>query len=260
MNTPCMYCYDTAERCAAEEPRGFVCDRATGHDGDHAACYGDDHPIATWPQRGETTGEVLARLQATLARLLDEADAELRDEADGGVAAALIEKEAENADPAVDYHAMWWKAERERENAERERDELRAALASEVARGNALQDALDAAPGALTAREHLDAAWEAAHVPEDGMIPAETEYMMRFRRSTYGIRKSGPEPVEAESAFSRRMVDPPAPARPDGAEEIEAVLREEWTFSDEDGGGDAFGDLAQRLASRGVRVVGEEDR
>ena len=52
----------------------------------------------------------------------------------------------------------------------------------------------------------------------------------------------------------------PEPERPDGAEEIEAVLREEWTFSDEDGGGDAFGDLAQRLASRGVRVVGEEDR
>ena len=51
----------------------------------------------------------------------------------------------------------------------------------------------------------------------------------------------------------------PEPERPDGAEEIEAVLREEWTFSDEDGGGDAFGDLAQRLASRGVRVVGEED-
>lgn len=54
-------------------------------------------------------------------------------------------------------------------------------------------------------------------------------------------------------------VDPPTPSRPDGAEEIEAVLRDEWTFSDEDGGEDAFADLAERLASRGVRVVTEEE-
>ena len=49
----------------------------------------------TTPDPDETIGEALARLQAELTRLLDEADAEMRDEADGGVAAALIEKEAE---------------------------------------------------------------------------------------------------------------------------------------------------------------------
>ena len=80
----------------------------------------------TTPDPYETAGEALARLQAEMTRLLDEADVELRDEADGGVAAALIEQEAENPDPSVDYHAMWWKAEREREKAERERDEARA--------------------------------------------------------------------------------------------------------------------------------------
>ena len=48
------------------------------------------------------------------------------------------------------------------------------------------------------------------------------------------------------------------PTRPDGATAIEAVLREEWSFSDEDGGEEAFADLAERLASRGVRVVTEE--
>lgn len=50
------------------------------------------------------------------------------------------------------------------------------------------------------------------------------------------------------------------PARPEGAEDIEAVLREEWTFSDGDGGEEAFADLAGRLAQRGVRVVTEEKR
>lgn len=84
----------------------------------------------TTPDPDETTGEALARLQAEMTRLLDEADAELRDEADGGVTAALIEQEAEKTDPSVDYHAMWWKAEREREKAERERDEARAEAGS----------------------------------------------------------------------------------------------------------------------------------
>ena len=98
----------------------------------------------TTPDPDETTGEALARLQAEMTRLLDEADAELRDEADGGVAAALIEKEAEQHDAT-------------------EVRELRSALARELARGNALQDALDAAdPRPLTpdgfVREILTAA------------------------------------------------------------------------------------------------------
>lgn len=54
----------------------------------------------TTPDPDETTGEALARLQAEMTRLLDEADAELRDEADGGVAAALIEQEVEESDAA----------------------------------------------------------------------------------------------------------------------------------------------------------------
>ena len=49
------------------------------------------------------------------------------DDMDGGVTAALIEQEAEKPDLSVDYHAMWWKAEREREKAERERDECQEA-------------------------------------------------------------------------------------------------------------------------------------
>ena len=43
------------------------------------------------------------------------------DDMDGGVTAALIEKEAEEP-PSVDYEAMWWDAERRAEKAEKERD------------------------------------------------------------------------------------------------------------------------------------------
>ena len=113
MNTPCMYCYAPADLCAAEDPHGFVCTRATGHGGDHAACDGDDHPISTWPQRGDTTGEVLARLRATMARLLDEADVELR---------------AQARCPDPDEHVRYDAALAAAEKAERERDEARGAL------------------------------------------------------------------------------------------------------------------------------------
>ena len=107
MNTPCMYCYAPADLCAAEDPDGFVCTRATGHGGDHAACDGDDHPISTWPQRGDTTGEVLARLRATMARLLDEADVELR---------------AQARCPDPDEHVRYDAALAAAEKAARERD------------------------------------------------------------------------------------------------------------------------------------------
>ena len=49
--------------------------------------------------------------------------------------AAQESTEAETPDPSVDYHAMWWKAEREREKAERERDDWhRAALTMQTER------------------------------------------------------------------------------------------------------------------------------
>lgn len=123
------------------------------------------------------------------------------DDMDGGVAAALIEKEAEEPTSEV--------------------RELREALAREVARGNALQDALDAAPHAMTAREHLDAAWEAAHVPADGMIHAGAEYVARKReREVRGPFTTGatiPD-TDPSGVLRRRLLDPPAPARPEWAD------------------------------------------
>ena len=217
MNTPCMYCYAPADLCAAEDPDGFVCTRATGHGGDHAACDGDDHPIDTWPRRGETTGEVLARLQATLARLLDEADAELREEADGGGAAALIEKEVEQPDAEV--------------------RELRSALARELARGNALQDALDAA--------------ESRPLTPDAI----TDEMVGRGRTAY---PSGSDRL-IRAILTAALTDPPA--RPEGAEKIDGIVEDWMNTLDEDpalGEADDRGSLADFLAEHGVRVVTEE--
>ena len=78
----------------------------------------------TTPDPDETTGEALARLQAELARLLDEADAELRDEADGGVAATLIEKEAGGHGTAF-WMSRWKEAVSQRDEALYQRDQWR---------------------------------------------------------------------------------------------------------------------------------------
>ena len=156
----------------------------------------------TTPDPDETTGEALARLQAEMTRLLDEADAELRDEADGGVTAALIEKEVEQPDAEV--------------------RELRSALARELARGNALQDALDAAgPRPLTPDAITDEVVERA----------------RAEAGAWGHQVSD---VGMRHVLTAALTEPPA--RPEGAEKVEAVLHEYWS-------GDIDGDdLADRIA------------
>ena len=151
----------------------------------------------TTPDPDETTGEALARLQAEMTRLLDEADAELRDEADGGVAAALIEHEAEQHDAT-------------------EVRELRSALAREIARGNALQDALDAAeshpltPDAIT----------------DEMVERAAHCMaMQQMPTTYSLEPDGTADKfydDAREVLQAALTEPPA--RPEGAEDIERVI------------------------------------
>ena len=100
-----------------------------------------------------------------------------------------------------------------------------------------------------TAREHLDAAWEAAHTPEDGMIPAETAYLVRFSPGNYSVRKTGAEPISAESAFTRRLLVPPAPGP---AEQLRALL---VAYRDQDADADDYeGRLSVYLARHGARV------
>ena len=134
------------------------------------------------------------------------------DDMDGGVTAALIEKEVEQPDAEV--------------------RELRSALARELARGNALQDALDAAgprpltPDAIT-DEMVERYWAAMKDPG-------SNYDEAVRR-----------------ALAAALTEPPA--RPEAVEDIVALL--------DDYGMDDFEErdlLAEWLAERGVRVVTED--
>ena len=82
------------------------------------------------------------------------------------------------------------------------------------------------------------------------------EMVERARNAPSFDGRLSPTPRLVREMLTAALTEPPT--RPEGAEEIEAVLREEWSFSDEDGGEEAFADLAGRLAQRGFRVVSED--
>ena len=212
MNTPCMYCYAPADLCPAEDPHGFVCTRATGHGGDHAACDGDDHPISTWPQRGDTTGEVLARLRATMARLLDEADVELR---------------AQARCPDPDEHVRYDAALAAAEKAERERDE--ANERAEKHRRAVVDHSTNARCWMQTSEEWQATAeeWEkrarAAEQPRPLTPDAITNEMVERARSAYwGPTYGGSVVGRIRAILTAALTEPPA--RPEGAERWEDFL------------------------------------
>ncbi|UVY83817.1 hypothetical protein NLU66_16645 [Brachybacterium sp. NBEC-018] len=183
--------------------------------------------------------EVAERHEDTIKALVaerDEAEHELRvsEKLRRDIDPGPVLDEVARLDGAL--HEMRTRAEK----AEKERDAARADLAG-------VQGSLDAWLNA-TPRELLDATWQAAYVPEDGIIPARTTYL--YRHSNGDIRVF-PGTYSADPADQvRRLLDPPTPKRPDGAEEIEALIRE----ANREGDGTA-GKLADRLASRGVRVT-----
>ena len=103
-------------------------------------------------------------------------------------------------------------------------------------------------------REYKDALEKAESRP---LTPDAIEVALRDCMPGVALyRLSGTQVMRLAEDMHAALTEPPA--RPEGAEKVEAVLREEWSFSDEDGGEEAFADLAERLAKRGVRVVGEE--
>ena len=104
------------------------------------------------------------------------------DDMDGGVTAALIEKEAEEP------------------NAEAR--ELRSALARELARGNALQDALDAA--------------------ESRPLTPTDEMVERGRSAYWGPTYGGSVDERVRAILTAALTEPPA--RPEGAERWEDFL------------------------------------
>lgn len=165
----------------------------------------------TTPDPDETTGEALARLQAELTRLLDDADAELRDEADGGVTAALIEKEAEQKPTAAE-------AEADRGFMEAAADDWHSAAVQ--ASGEALAAAARArrAENALeTLREQYGTAvrerdeWEAnAEAAEDRAEKAERER----DEALAGVRVLARENIACHERVAKPVAEP-RPFTPD---------------------------------------------
>ena len=145
--------------------------------------------------------------------------------------------------------AIWARGmfRRDAEKAERERDEVQVELLRQVEK----------------AERERDEAWkraaEAAKNPRPLTADDITDEMVRRALDATGRKQTVVNSLTGSimrQALTDALTMPPA--RPEGAEEIEAVLREEWSFSDEDGGEEAFADLAGRLAQRGFRVVSED--
>lgn len=110
----------------------------------------------------------------------------------------------------------------------------------------------------MTARELLDAAWEAAYVPEDGIIPKGAWAIQREPGGQILTAYAEHDNVRAQSLFApemeRRLLDPPAPKRPEWADLGEALDRL-WPHGTD---GIAREDIARRLHTEaGVRVVSE---
>ena len=135
------------------------------------------------------------------------------DYADGGVAAALIEKEAEEPNAEV--------------------RELRSALAREIARGNALQDALDAA------------------APRPLAPDAITDEMVDRAMDVY-IHAEGAPRDAWRAGLTAALTEPPA--RPEWAD-LEDVLDAGWP---EGINGAKNGYIARTLHEGGVRVAPED--
>lgn len=63
-----------------------------------------------------------------------------------------------------------------------------------------------------TAREALDAAWELAHEPEDGVIPDATGHICRAHSDgKYFLDHWGPAVSAIDTYAERRLLDPPEP-------------------------------------------------
>lgn len=165
------------------------------------------------------------------------------DDMDGGVAAALIEKEAEGGPVDPEGDAAFWRSRAEK--AEQEREVARARTRGAVADYEEQCRRADNAEGALAARPALSPG-----MVDDAMVERVRESLL-MDGWTVGERSP-----TLRAALVAALAEPPS--RPEGAEEIQAVIDELFTFSDEDGGRDAAVDLANQMAERGVRVTGAE--
>ena len=166
----------------------------------------------------------------------------LQNDMDGGVAAALIEEEAEQrACPDLDAHWRLDEAMDRAEKAERERDEWK--------------------DSAIKAMADLERAEQPRPlIPDDAMVlrALNADMWEEHKVGPWGSLDSFRTPaVDAMRAVLTAALT--VPKRPEGAEEIEEVL---WNGSEDDEMTVLDSEdrrlISNYLASRGVRVVAEE--
>lgn len=157
----------------------------------------------------------------------------LQNDMDGGVAAALIEEEAEQrACPDLDAHWRLDEAMARAERAERERDEWK--------------------DSAIKAMADLERAEQPRPLTADDI----TDEMVKRGNDAWSALRS------PENTFPRLIVETilraalTEPSRPEGAEEIEDLLAD-W-FGENDSPDQSNRDLADYLVRKGVHVTGAE--
>lgn len=181
-----------------------------------------------------------------------------------------------DADAAAKWMTRAIEAEARAEKAEQERDDAkeesratdtatswaieqaeRRAYAAEARANRAEQVAaaagreLDQAP--MTAREHLAAAWEAAHVPEGDTILPRTGIIRRYADGGFTEIRDGlnaPTAVQRDD-YETRLLDPPAPKRAawqDLADALHRIDPADTMTLDE---------IAEAAHEAGIRVTGE---
>ena len=222
-----------------------------------------NNPYGSYTRHNTTTAENMAALWKEVAREHAARSSSARRYArachDSMDAAVRRANKAERALASAEFDAATHRAardaaEEERDEAVQERDELRQTRRRLLGKVDQLEVKLrDSGGGGQAPALTPDAITD--EMVERGARQYIEEDYASWVRSPALAKSNARESVRGilEAALTE-----PEP-RPDGAEEIEAVLRDEWTFSDEDGGEDAFADLAERLASRGVRVTTEEE-
>lgn len=218
----------------------YICTREKGHSGHHiAATVALHHSVAAaWDSQPRVDWEAVAKFEEKRAEQAEERAGEVHD----AIVAlrndvALMEDRALNAEKERDEAlADAESLRRQLHDAQQDADMSRAEMESEQ-------------PHRLTPDAITDEARDRAYRAVAALSVCDWGDMS-------GVAKG--RAMALVEAVIIEITRPEPSTRPEGAEGIEAVLREEWTFSDEDGGEDAFADLAERLASRGVRVATEE--
>ena len=183
------------------------------------------------------------------------------------VAAALIEKEADES-PSVDYAAMWWDAERRAEKAEAERDRWhsmwRQRRIKHLAPADITLHSANSADWVRVRVEHpaLGVIEEGIPLPTRSVPNVFTDAMIdRARKALRELHEDGglldgstvAHQRAAFAVLTAAFTEPQQ--RPEGAEEIEALIDRAGT----EGEGADNESLADYLTRCGVRVVGECD-